>query len=259
MDAASRVDAPKDGGMMEAILSLSHISKVFKEPNGKIVPVLTDISLSIRPGEFFILLGPSGSGKSTILRIMSGLEKSFGGNLAYGADMKAGAMSFVFQQFALLPWMSVYDNVALGLVAHKEGNRRERVSAELKRLGLERFAREYPRELSGGMRQRVGIARALVTNPKIMFMDEPFSELDSFTAEELRAEVLRIWEETKTTIIMVTHLIPEAIELADRIAVLTKRPATIEKIIENKMPRPRLKRSKAFYDLEDSLYALVAP
>ena len=128
---------------------------------------------------------------------------------------------------------------------------------ELKRLGLEKFARARPRELSGGMRQRVGIARALATGPKIIFMDEPFSELDSFTAEELRSEFLRIWEDAKPTIIMVTHLIPEALELADRIAVLSARPGMIKEVVVNHLARPREKRTPDFWHMEDKLYALI--
>ena len=176
--------------------------------------------------------------------------------------------SFVFQQFALLPWLTVSENISIGLVARNVSARhvKERVNKELKRFGLENFGDEYPRELSGGMRQRVGIARALATDPKVIFMDEPFSELDSFTAEELRKELLRIWQnpewiggEARPTIVMVTHIVEEAIELADRIAVLTPRPAKIERIVKNGLPRPRELRSQAFYALEDELYRLIRP
>lgn len=242
---------------MKAI-TLKSITKIFSEEE-KELTVLKDINLEINQGEFFIFLGPSGSGKSTLLRIMSGLEKSFKGKVELGGDISKSDFSFVFQQFALLPWMSVFENVEIGLLsrASSKTERYEKVMAELQKLGLEKFAKSFPKELSGGMRQRVGIARAFVTNPKIIFMDEPFSALDSFTAKELRQEILTIWQKTKSTMIMVTHLISEAIELADRIAVLTPRPGQIEEVVENLIARPRQLRSKDFYALEDKLYKLV--
>ncbi|MBI3335352.1 MAG: ABC transporter ATP-binding protein [Candidatus Portnoybacteria bacterium] len=245
---------------METALSLHHITKIFTE-NSRHLTVLEDISLEIFSGEFFVILGPSGSGKSTLLRIVSGLEKNYRGEVTYASTLSHSDMSFIFQQFALLPWLTVYQNVELGLVARhaQKEFRAKKVMEELVRLGLEKFTHAYPRELSGGMRQRVGIARALATDPKIIFMDEAFSELDSFTAEELRKEFLKIWQERKPTIIMVTHLIPEAIELADRIAVFTPRPGKIEKIVANKLGRPREKRSEEFYHLEDELAKVIRP
>lgn len=176
-------------------------------------------------------------------------------------DISRSDFSFVFQQFALFPWLTVFQNVELGLLSRNFSAklRSSKVLTGLERLGLERFAQAFPRELSGGMRQRVGIARALVTSPKIIFMDEPFSELDSFTTSNLRQEFLEIWRQTKPTIVMVTHLIEEAAELADRVAVLTPRPGRIEKILPNPLPRPRQKRSKEFFQLEDELYQLVKP
>ena len=257
---------------MDPILKLKKITKIFTEKGEKPLTVLQDISLEIMPGEFFVLVGPSGSGKSTILRIMSGLEKDFKGEVIYGEEIKQRDFSFVFQQFALLPWLTVVENIEIGLVARNipRHHMKERVNKELKRFGLEKFGNEYPRELSGGMRQRVGIARALATDPKVIFMDEPFSELDSFTAQELRKELLRIWHnpewsedmsktQTRPTIVMVTHIVEEALELADRVAVLTPRPGKIERIVTNNLPRPRELRSHAFYILEDELYRLIKP
>lgn len=245
---------------MNTIITLNGVTKTFRDGK-KLVTAVENITLEIRKGEFFVFLGPSGSGKSTILRIMSGLEKSYKGEVRIAPEVDRKDVSFVFQQFALWPWLTVYDNIGIGLVARHapESLVRERVARELERFGLTKSARSFPRELSGGMRQRVGIARALATDPKIIFMDEAFSELDSFTAVALRHDILEIWEQTKPTIVMVTHLIPEAIELADRIAVLTTHPGSIEKIVENKIPRPRAKRSKEFFTLEDQLYSLVSP
>lgn len=246
---------------MPNAITLSHVSKTFDDPSGAAFQAVRDVSLTIRTGEFFVFLGPSGSGKSTLLRLMSGLEKSYDGTIRLAPDITQSDMAFVFQQFALFPWLTVRKNVEIGLLRMNlpDGVRKARVAKELKRLGLQKFAEAYPRDLSGGLRQRVGLARALVVNPKIIFMDEPFSELDSFTAEDLRQEVLRIWEATGVTIVMVTHLIPEAIELADRIAVLTPRPAALERVVVNTMPRPRAKRSPEFFGLEDKLYRLIQP
>lgn len=246
---------------MEPVIILKNISKKFQEKTSEELLALQHINLEIAPGEFFIFLGPSGSGKSTLLRIMSGLEKLYQGEIKFGPGIRSSDLNFVFQQFALLPWLTVFRNIELGLLSRNvpQDIRKARVEKELKRFSLERFADSFPKELSGGMRQRVGIARALATDPKIIFMDEPFSELDSFTAEELRKEVLTIWHNTKPTIIMVTHLIEEAIELADRIAVFTPRPGKIEKVVVNHLPRPRIKRHPDFYNLEDTLYTLIRP
>jgi NitT/TauT family transport system ATP-binding protein len=245
---------------MSALIKLSHISKVFTEGNETTV-ALDDISLTVNAGELLILVGPSGCGKSTILRIMSGLEKNFEGTLTYAKGVTKSDFGFVFQQFALLPWLTVKQNVELGLIARNipEPARIRRVMRELKRLGLDKFADHYPRELSGGMKQRVGIARAFATDPKVIFMDEAFSELDSFTAEELRDDLLTMWHERKPTIILVTHLVSEAIKLADRIAVLTPRPGRIEKILKNDLPRPRAKRSPEFFALEDKVMNIIKP
>lgn len=249
------------GVSMQNALTVRHLSKVFREKSREETNVLEDINVEIGVGEFFIFVGPSGCGKSTLLRIMSGLEKEYEGEVRLGEGIQPEDVKFVFQQFALLPWLTVYENVEMGILARpcSPEDRQERVRKELVRFGLEKFARAYPRELSGGMRQRVGIARAFVSEPKIICMDEPFSELDSFMAEELRKEFLRIWKEKHGTVVMVTHLIEEALELADRIAVLTPRPGRIETIMENTLPRPRQKRSNDFFVCEDALYTLIKP
>lgn len=245
---------------MEHLIELKNVTKEFKEPRGNLVAV-KDINLKINPGEFFMFVGPSGSGKSTILRIMSGLEKSYSGKVILGQGVDKKDMAFVFQQFALWPWLTVSQNIEIGLIARKVPApvRAERVKAELERFGLEKFAHSKPRDLSGGMRQRVGLARAFAVEPKIIFMDEPFSELDSFTAEELQKELLRIWVERKPTIVMVTHIVEDAVELADRIAILTPQPGKIEEVVVNHLERPRVRRSEEFYKMEDKLYKLIRP
>ena len=246
---------------MPSAISLKNVSMTFRESRQMKLVVLDDINLEIQHGEFFVFIGPSGCGKSTLLRIMSGLEKSHKGTVILAPDLKRSDMSFIFQQFALLPWLTVAENIEIGLIARgmPPEKRRGIVVRELHALGLEHFAHAHPRELSGGMRQRVGIARALATEPKVIFMDEPFSGLDSFTASELRRELLRIWQERKPTIILVTHMIDEALELGDRIAVVTPRPGKIKHIMTNHLLRPRAKRSEPFFHMEDQLFQLIKP
>lgn len=243
---------------MRNIISLKNISKTFDKGTPHAYTALNDISFEVRGGEFFILIGRSGSGKSTLLRIMSGLEKDFDGTLTLAPDLTKNHISFVFQQFAIMPWMTVFENVEMGLLALEPSaeKRKRRVNAELERFHLEESAHLRPRELSGGMRQRVGFARALARDPKVIFLDEPFSELDSFIAEELRAELLRIWEEQSMTIIMVSHNTPETVELADRIAVI-KEGGYLKGVVENTLARPRILRSEPAYHLEDRLAAMI--
>ncbi len=240
-------------------LTLRSVSKSFHDRPTSNLPALQKIDLAIESGEVFVFIGPSGCGKSTLLRLMCGLETVSHGHVHLGEDLAPTDISFVFQQFALLPWLTVSENIALGLRARHVAAPliERRVAKELATFGLKKFAHSYPRELSGGMQQRVGIARALATDPKIILMDEPFSELDSFTAQELRRELLDIWSSRQLTIVLVTHIIEEAILLANRIAVLSPRPGHIRKIITNTLPRPRIERSADFYALEDQLYELV--
>ena len=248
--------------METPLITLAHVTKVFFDRPSEGLTALEDINLKVFAGEFFILLGPSGSGKSTLLRIMSGLEKEYHGDILMAKDIQDHrSFSFVFQQFALLPWLTVSQNIELGLLARRmpQKERAKIVQKELTQFRLEHFAGVLPHELSGGMRQRVGIARALATSPRVLFMDEPFSELDSFIAEELRHALLDIWQERNLTIIMVTHIAQEALQLASRIAILTSQPGKIEKIIENKLPRPRDKRAPEFFELEDIIYKVIKP
>lgn len=244
---------------MAHILKLEHVTKQFTDAGGKQFIALRDISLTVHEGEFFIMVGPSGSGKSTVLRIMSGLDNPTIGTVERHPDVIPGRMGFVFQNFALMPWMTVAENVGLGLSHVSEDERSERVKAQLKNFRIEQFAHARPHDLSGGLRQRVGLARAFAIDPKVVFMDEPFSELDTFTADELRTDLLDLWEREKPTIIMVTHLVPEAVQLADRVAVFTPRPGKVEKVIVNELKRPRERRTKEAFALEDALVALIKP
>jgi NitT/TauT family transport system ATP-binding protein len=247
------------------IIDVSHLTKSFESPDGSTLHVLDDISLSLREGEIVALLGRSGSGKSTLLRCIAGLIAPSSGVVTYRGTPLNGAnpgVSMVFQSFALLPWLTVAQNVELGLEAQGVGpaERKQRAEAAIDRIGLDGFESAFPKELSGGMRQRVGFARALVVEPDALLMDEPFSALDVLTALNLRAELLRLWSEpdfpTKAMLI-VTHNIEEAVILADRIFVLGSNPGRIRSEISCMFPQPRNRHDEAFGALVDEIYGMM--
>jgi len=205
---------------------------------------IKDFSLSIDKGEFIAIVGPSGCGKSTLLDIISGLSKANSGNIFIDGNTITGPAldrGFVMQGYALFPWRTVRRNVEFGLELKKIPKKeRANISQEyLELVGLKGFEERYPHELSGGMKQRVAIARSLAYDPEVLLMDEPFAAVDAQTRETLQDELLRIWEKTNKTIIFVTHSIEEAVLLADRVVVLTKNPGTIKKVVEINLPRPR--------------------
>ncbi|NAZ13356.1 MAG: ATP-binding cassette domain-containing protein [Desulfurococcales archaeon] len=245
--------------MKTLLLSLREISKSYGEKNRK-VKVLDNISLDIYD-EFTSIIGPSGSGKTTLLKIIAGVEKPDTGEIKqYTKDLRIG---FVFQFPTLLPWETVLENVTLPLIANGVSREKAREIAEkyLGLVGLSGFEDFYPHELSGGMRQRVNIARALAIEPTILLLDEPFSHLDPLTAENLRSEILDIWLSGATTvrsIILVTHNVDEAILMSDRLIILTPRPAKIAKIINIDLPRPRDRRSVEFQKIEDLVYEYIS-
>ncbi len=191
------------------ILKVNDLSHSFNEENKRNFDVIKNVSFSVKKGEFLSIVGPSGSGKSTLLRIIAGLIQPTRGSVELNTDKRA----MVFQNFAIFPWLTVHDNIGFGLkmanITKKE--RKAIVSEKIKEVGLTGFDKKYPKELSGGMRQRVGIARALAVNPELLIMDEPFSSLDTFTAEKLRSDLLDIWNKYKMTVVMVTHLVEEAL------------------------------------------------
>ena len=241
------------------------VSHDFVMPNGSKLRVLEDINVAIKPSEVVALLGPSGCGKSTILRILAGLIKPTEGEVLYRGKRVDGltpGVGIVFQSFALYPWMTVTENVDIVLQAAglpPEG-RKGRAENAIRTVGLAGFEEAYPRELSGGMKQRLGIARALSVNPEFLFMDEPFSHVDALTAEGLRAEVLDLWapEDTNpSSILMVSHDINEVVYMADRIVVLSSHPGRVRTIVENPLPRPRDTRSREFEDLVHYLHEVI--
>jgi NitT/TauT family transport system ATP-binding protein len=241
------------------------ISQQFKLPNGQPLQVLSDVSLSIYPNEIVALLGPSGCGKSTILRILAGLIKPTQGKVLYHGEPLHGlnpGAAIVFQSFALYPWLTVAENVrvvlkAAGVAPAEIDDRAERV---IRMVGLAGFDDAYPRELSGGMKQRVGMARALSVDPEILFMDEPFSHVDALTAESLRAEVVDIWaslDKNPSSIVIVSHDIKEVVYMADRIVILGANPGCIRTIVENHLPHPRDYRWPEALALVDQLHDII--
>ena len=249
----------------EAIIRAEKIEKYYQQPNESRIQVISATDLSIQPGEILALLGPSGSGKSTMLRMLSGLSTPSAGQVFWhGSPIHQAEVnvSIVFQSFALFPWLTVLENVAAPLQARgvSPAERRERSLRMLDTVGLDGFEAAYPKELSGGMKQRVGFARALVVEPEVLFMDEPFSALDVLTADNLRSELLELW--TKKTmptraVFLVTHNIEEAVLLADRIIVLGRNPGHIRTDFRVKLPHPRDRKSATFTQLVDYIYKVL--
>ena len=251
--------APVPGPLL---LQVSAVAKSFPKPDGQQLLVLEDVNLQLVTGQIVGLLGRSGSGKSTLLRLIAGLAKPSAGELSYlGAPVNGPAIgiSMVFQSFALYPWLTVYENVALGLEAQRlpRAEIRSRTLAAIDLIGLDGFESAYPRELSGGMRQRVGFARALVVHPNILLMDEPFSALDVLTAETLRTDFLDLWAEGRMPIkgvILVTHNIEEAVLMCDRVLVFGSNPGRVLSEIEVTLPQPRNRLDPAFRELVERIY-----
>jgi NitT/TauT family transport system ATP-binding protein len=258
----ARAADPVAGG---ALISVRNLSKSFSGPGGRPTPVLDDINLDVAEGEFVALLGRSGSGKSTLLRCIAGLIAPTSGEVLFRGRPLAGTnreTAMVFQTFALMPWLTVQQNVELGLEARgvAPDQRNERALRAIDIVGLDGYESAFPKELSGGMRQRVGFARALVVEPAALLMDEPFSALDVLTSENLRGELLELWEGHKfptKTIVMVTHNIEEAVLLADRILVLGTNPGRIRTDMINPLPRPRRRRTADFDELVDHIYRMM--
>jgi NitT/TauT family transport system ATP-binding protein len=246
------------------LLELKGISKSFPHAKGNL-RVLEDLSFMVEEGEFIAVVGPSGCGKSTMLRIVNGLMPPTSGQVLYKGrqvDTINLECALVFQSFALMPWLSVKANIEIGLEARglPPAEREKRASIYIDKVGLDGFEEAYPRELSGGMKQRVGLARALAVEPRLLLMDEPFSALDALTAITLREELLDIWQSADMpvhNIIIVTHIIEEAVELADRILVLSSGPGRLVADLKVDLPRPRDRRKEEFNALTDKVFSLI--
>ncbi len=251
--------------MSDALLQIRSCCQAFPKPDGEDLLVLNDINLTLVEGEIVGLLGRSGSGKSTLLRLISGLARPTSGSVMYRGQPVTGpapGIAMVFQTFALFPWLTVLENVQLGLEALglPEAEIRQRALAGIDLIGLDGYELAYPRELSGGMRQRVGFARALVVHPNILLMDEPFSALDVLTAETLRTDFLDLWIEGKLPIkgvILVTHNIEEAVLMCDRILVFSRSPGHIIEEIKVDLPQPRSRLESEFRDLVERIYVAM--
>jgi len=246
------------------LIEVRDIRKDYPSHHGTI-SIINGVGFDVADSDFVAIVGPSGCGKSTLLSIIQGLERPTAGEIRFRGQPVltcCNDMAMVFQSFALLPWLTIKENVAFGLTARSWSP--EKINAQVERYisvtGLVGFEEAYPRELSGGMRQRVGLARALAVEPAVLLMDEPFSSLDALTAEGLREEVLQLWRDPDLppeAVILVTHNIEEALLMADRVVVLSHRPSRVLEVVRVELPRPRDRKSEAFYALTDKLYSLI--
>ena len=235
---------------MSGEIKLSNITKIFNQGEAEEVTALNGVDFTIPPGSFVSLIGPSGCGKTTLLRCIAGLESPTTGEvLVDGAKItKPGSdRGFAFQQANLFPWLTIRDNIAFGLRArHIYKDRKEDVDKFIKLVGLEGFEKSFPHQLSGGMNQRASLARALVGHPKILLLDEPLGALDAFTRMTMQDEIIRLWKEHNTTMVMVTHDVDEAVYLSDYVVVMSPRPAKVEKIIKIDLSHPRARGQDIF-------------
>jgi NitT/TauT family transport system ATP-binding protein len=245
-------------------LEAQNIWKLFSR-RGEAVEALHDVSIQVGAGEFVSIVGASGCGKTTLLRIVDGLVAPTRGAIRVNGQPVSGPgpdRGFVFQQDALFPWRTVIDNVVFGLEVQGRARRetRERANAFLQLVGLTGFEHLFPHELSGGMRQRANLARALTIDPDVLLMDEPFASLDAQTREIMQSELLRIWRSNRKTVLFVTHQIDEAVYLSDRVVVMTSRPGRVKAILEVDIPRPRdlsIKRTPRFLELVDEIWKMI--
>jgi NitT/TauT family transport system ATP-binding protein len=231
------------------------LSKSF-HPNGHEVRVLENIDLDVRDGELVCILGPSGCGKSTLLNLVGGFLRPSSGEISIDGTFVREPdprRIFVFQERGVFPWLTVEGNIGFGLAGLSPKEKAARIAHYVRLVGLEGFEKAYPQELSGGMKQRVEVARALAVNPDVLYLDEPFGALDSITRLVMRGELLRIWEAEKKTILFVTHDIDESVQLADRVVVLSARPGSIRRIVEVDLPHPRDLSSPRYLALRDSI------
>jgi len=262
--------APPPSGLAQTnpspVIDVEHVSLSYKMDKADF-PVLVDVSVTAYRNEFLMITGPSGCGKSTLLRIIAGLTKPTGGEVKFlGTPITEPRtdIAMIFQNFVLLPWKTSIDNVMFGLSSRQdlsEDRKKEIAENALEQVGLEGFEHVYPGELSGGMKQRVGIARALALEPKVLLMDEPFSSLDDLTAERLRKEIYSLLinpESPIQTVIMISHNVEEIVELADRAVVLSARPGRVVADLPIDLPRPRSRKAEEFQDWVDKLYSFLA-
>ena len=244
---------------LRAKLRMEHVSMVF-DRDGQSMPVLDDINLDVSDGEFIALVGPSGCGKSTLLNLTGGFLSPTQGSITIDGQAVHGPdprRILVFQERGVFPWLTVEGNIGFGLSKLSRAEREQRIAHYVQMVRLQGFERTYPADLSGGMKQRLQVARALAVNPDILYLDEPFGALDSVTRLIMRGELLRIWQTERRTIIFVTHDIDEAVQLADRVVVLSSRPAKIEAILTVDFAHPRNISSRRYLELRDELLSKI--
>lgn len=255
----SQIQAAATPLALKTKLAVDSVSMVF-ERDGKRTEVLNNISLEVGDGEFVCLLGPSGCGKSTLLNAMAGFLAPTSGEIRVDDEpvrKPDPRRIFVFQERGVFPWLTVEGNIGFGLLNLAKAERERRIAHYVKMVGLQGFEKTYPQELSGGMKQRLEVARALAVNPDMLLLDEPFGALDSITRLVMRGELLRIWEAERKTIIFVTHDIDEAVQLADRVVVMSARPATIQRIVNIDIPHPRDISSPRYLELRDGIFQQI--
>jgi NitT/TauT family transport system ATP-binding protein len=240
-------------------LRMENVNMVF-DRDGKTVPVLDNINFDVQEGEFICLVGPSGCGKSTMLNVMGGFLSPTAGSVKIDGEVVQGPdprRILVFQDHGVFPWLTVEGNIGFGLSHLSDAERKQRIAHYVQLVRLQGFENTYPSDLSGGMKQRLQVARALAVNPDILYLDEPFGALDSVTRFIMRGELLRIWQTERRTIIFVTHDIDEAVQLADRVVVLSSRPAKIQDILTIDVEHPRNLSSPRYLELRDQLAKMI--
>jgi NitT/TauT family transport system ATP-binding protein len=247
--------------MKEAVISIRNLSMRFpgKRAGDEIV-VLENVNADVSRGEFVCIVGPSGCGKSTLLNIVGGFLKATSGEVTVEGQpvhLPDPRRIFVFQENGVFPWLNVHENVGFGLRQETHSEREQIIARYIEMVGLGGFETAYPHELSGGMRQRVEIARALAANPDIIYMDEPFGALDFMTRLKMRTDLVRIWQSEKKTILFVTHDIEEAVQVADRVLIMTARPGTIQDVVDVDLPRPRHLDSPGYLEKRDRIFQLM--
>lgn len=255
------LDNKNINSMIGGAIEIKNVSRIFGDtPDNKVI-ALQGVNIYIKPGEFISLVGPSGCGKSTLLRLIVGLDSPTEGELFLNDEKIVGPhyeRGLVFQDPTLFPWLNVFNNVASGLVARKIlHEQKHKVNEYIKLVGIAGFEKSYPHQLSGGMAQRVALARVLVNRPKVLLMDEPLGALDAFTRMQMQDEILRIWKENNTTVILVTHDIDEAIYMSDRIVIMTPRPGKIQEILNVPIGRQRARNNPDFFKLRSKILKIL--
>ncbi|ADY55743.1 Taurine-transporting ATPase [Syntrophobotulus glycolicus DSM 8271] len=242
---------------LENLIEIAAVSRTYLDANENTVEALKGISLSIKKGEFLSIIGPSGCGKTTLLRLIAGLDAPESGKITLEGETITAPdphRGYVFQQGSLFPWLTVEKNIAAGLKARGVYQKEKgEVAKYLALIGLEGFEKAYPHQISGGMAQRVAIARSLINRPAALLLDEPMGALDSFTRADLQDKLLELWQRDQTTMILVTHDVDEAVYLSDRIVIMTPRPGTISEILDIRLPRPRHRNGAEFTALRSSI------